>query len=254
MPFSIAKKIGFVGAALVALSVFFAPMESAKAAQLEIKDVMVGSGAEAVPDMRVSVHYTGWLTDGTKFDSSLDRGTPFSFTLGEGRVIQGWDKGVVGMKVGGKRELVIPPELAYGPNGTGPIPGGATLRFEVELLKVSAQPKVTNINNPTLKIMKAAGFKIVDIRRPDEWNSTGVIEGSKLITAFDRFGRFEQGFPAAFQSYVAPDDKVIILCRSGNRSAKLSSVLVEQAGYSKIHNLTNGIASWISDGNPVVRP
>ncbi|OGZ22421.1 MAG: peptidylprolyl isomerase [Candidatus Nealsonbacteria bacterium RIFCSPLOWO2_01_FULL_41_9] len=87
---------------------------------------------------KVSVHYTGWLENGTKFDSSLDRGQPFEFTLGAGQVIQGWDLGIVGMKVGEKKKLTIPPELGYGTTGTpgGPIPPNATLIFEVELLKI----------------------------------------------------------------------------------------------------------------------
>ncbi len=105
--------------------------------KLIIDDEVVGTGAEAVSGKKVTVHYTGTLTDGTKFDSSLERGTPFSFNLGAGEVIAGWDQGVLGMKVGGKRKLTIPSSLAYGPNGIpGTIPGGATLIFEVELLDV----------------------------------------------------------------------------------------------------------------------
>jgi FKBP-type peptidyl-prolyl cis-trans isomerase len=104
---------------------------------LQYQDLVVGSGAEAKAGDIVSVHYTGWLQDGTKFDSSLDRGKPIEFILGTGAVIKGWDEGLAGMKVGGKRKLVIPPELGYGPNGSPPvIPANAVLIFEVELVDV----------------------------------------------------------------------------------------------------------------------
>ncbi len=104
---------------------------------LEIEELKVGIGQEAVAGRSVSVHYTGWLTDGTKFDSSVDRGSPFQFPLGAGRVIRGWDEGVQGMRVGGKRKLTIPSEMGYGERGAGGIiPPNATLVFEVELLGV----------------------------------------------------------------------------------------------------------------------
>jgi FKBP-type peptidyl-prolyl cis-trans isomerase len=105
--------------------------------ELKKEDLKLGTGKEAKKGNTVTVHYTGWLKDGKKFDSSLDRKTPFQFTLGRGEVIQGWDRGIVGMKEGGKRKLTIPPALGYGSRGAGNvIPPNSVLIFEVELLKV----------------------------------------------------------------------------------------------------------------------
>jgi len=107
------------------------------ASGLEYEDTTPGGGDEAKAGQRVSVHYTGTLTDGKKFDSSRDRNEPFKFTLGAGQVIKGWDEGVAGMKVGGHRKLTIPPELGYGSRGAGSvIPPNSTLVFDVELLGV----------------------------------------------------------------------------------------------------------------------
>ncbi len=104
---------------------------------LQYVDLLVGEGAPAQAGQTVIVHYTGWLENGKKFDSSVDRGQPFSFPLGAGRVIKGWDEGVQGMKVGGKRKLTIPSNLGYGPRGAGGIiPPNATLIFDVELLGI----------------------------------------------------------------------------------------------------------------------
>ena len=123
---------------IVAMRLVWGFMSNATAGFLEIEDMEVGTGIEAANGDRVTVHYTGWLIDGTKFDSSIDRGQPFVFSLGAGQVIQGWDRGVRGMQVGGGRKLTIPPELAYGdrPVGGGLIPANSTLVFEVQLLEI----------------------------------------------------------------------------------------------------------------------
>lgn len=110
--------------------------QSTTPATLQKTDEKVGTGAEAVNGKTVFVHYTGTFANGQKFDSSRDRGEPISFVLGTGNVIAGWDQGLLGMKVGGKRKLVIPPSLGYGPNDYGPIPGNSTLYFDVELVDV----------------------------------------------------------------------------------------------------------------------
>jgi FKBP-type peptidyl-prolyl cis-trans isomerase FkpA len=111
---------------------------SAAITSLQVTDTKVGTGAEAVPGRKVKVHYTGTLLDGLKFDSSRDHGEPFEFTLGEHEVIDGWDEGVKGMRVGGIRQLIIPASMGYGAHGSGEnIPPNAALKFEIELLEVN---------------------------------------------------------------------------------------------------------------------
>ena len=120
-----------------------APAAVAAITELQKTDLAVGTGDAIVAGKEAVVHYTGWLYDpqaseqkGTKFDSSRDRGQPFSFNVGAGSVIRGWDEGVVGMQVGGQRRLIIPPDMAYGDRSSGPIPPGSTLLFDVELLAI----------------------------------------------------------------------------------------------------------------------
>jgi len=247
----IAKHIRSGLAALVLTTLF--SVGAMAAGKVDIKDLVVGTGDEAILHSQVKVHYTGWLMDGKKFDSSKDRGDPFYFYLGNKEVIPGWEIGVEGMKVGGKRELIIPPELAYGERGApGAIPPNATLKFEVELLGVKA-PSYTSIDNEKLKELIARGVPVVDIRRADEWKDTGVIEGAKLITAFGARGNFEKTFIPAFKDVAGMEDEVILICRTGNRTSVLSQALADQVGYKKVYNVTDGITKWLKDGNAVVK-
>lgn len=137
----------FVGLGLLAYLLFSGPIMSffspstpgsgsEQVSGVQIKDTVVGEGAEAASGDKVTVHYVGTLTDGKVFDSSIDRNTPFIFTLGAGQVIRGWDEGLVGMRVGGKRTLTISPDYAYGQEGVGPIPPNSVIIFEVDLLNV----------------------------------------------------------------------------------------------------------------------
>jgi FKBP-type peptidyl-prolyl cis-trans isomerase len=131
--FASALRLPLFVAALLLLMVGLVSAQST----LQIKDNKVGTGAEAVNGSTVSVHYTGYLMNGTKFDSSRDRGQLFNFTIGQRQVIAGWEQGVQGMKVGGQRELIIPPHMGYGSRGAGGvIPPDATLRFDIELFAV----------------------------------------------------------------------------------------------------------------------
>lgn len=219
---------------------------------LQIRDIEKGTGEEANVGETVVVHYTGWLMDGTKFDSSVDRGTPFSFTLGERRVIPGWEKGVEGMQVGGKRELIIPPDMAYGAQGAGGvIPPNATLKFEIELLDVKGK-KFSDIGNDGLKSKLASGATVIDIRRPEEWKQTGVIPGSHLVTFFDTQGKVNPEFGTELQKLISgPADEVIFICRTGNRSKVLSEYLSGQAGFTNVVNVEKGITDWIAKGGDV---
>ncbi|MCW9045331.1 MAG: FKBP-type peptidyl-prolyl cis-trans isomerase [Alphaproteobacteria bacterium] len=228
----------------------FAIPQTAMAKGLEVKDVKVGEGAGAFRYSKVTVHYTGWLMDGTKFDSSKDRNKPFVFMIGAHQVIPGWDYGVQGMKVGGVRELVIPPKMAYGSQGAGPIPGNSTLKFKIELLGVDG-PEFGNLNNEQLKAKISKGVKVIDIRRPEEWKQTGIVEGSILITAFNRRMKLESDFSDKLEKAVKKDEEFILICRTGNRSAVLANMLSRRAGYTKIQNVTDGIVDWIGQKNPV---
>jgi len=125
-------------------------------------DEIIGSGDSPTIGDKVKVHYTGTLEDGSKFDSSKDRDRPFDFPLGAGRVIKGWDEGIATMRVGGKRKLIIPPELGYGSRGVGPIPANSTLIFEVELLDIIKEFKDPDFDLPGKEIVLDSGLRIIE--------------------------------------------------------------------------------------------
>lgn len=220
-------------------------------ADVAIDEVKPGSGDEALRFSVVDVHYTGRLEDGSVFDSSLERGEPFRFTLSAGQVIPGWDMGILGMQVGAKRKLTIPPDLAYGAAGAGGvIPPNATLIFDVELLAVTPPP-FDSIDNSQLAAKLQQGVKIIDIRRLDEWKETGVVDGSIESTAFDGQGRFLPAFLDKLKQTVDPDEEFILICRTGNRTAMLSNWLATKGGYKNVLNVKDGITAWIKEGKPV---
>ena len=209
-----------------------------------------GAGDKATAGQSVSVHYEGKLTDGTVFDASRPRGQPFSFTLGSGQVIEGWDKGVEGMAIGEIRRLTIPPEMGYGARGAGGvIPPNATLIFEVELLAVSTPLTLSQMSPEELTAAQADGAVIIDIRREEEWAETGIIEGAETITAFTKAGRLHPDFQQKFMS-VAPslDTPIVLYCRTGNRTTSLGNALVNQLGYSQLSHLSKGIKGWTESG------
>ena len=223
----------------------------ADTSDLKIEITQKGSGTEAANGMSVSVHYTGKLTDGTKFDSSLDRGTPFTFTLGQGSVIKGWDQGVLGMMVGEKRTLTIPSELGYGSAGAGAsIPPNATLIFDIELLDVQ-MPIVLGQSNPTKFIeLQKDGYIVIDIRREEEWIETGIIEGAETITAFTESGQLHKDFQEKFFSLAkGPETPILLYCRTGNRTEMLGNALIDQVGLKNVYHLTDGIVEWKKSGN-----
>ena len=215
-----------------------------------VETLQKGKGDLATANQQVSVHYEGKLTDGTVFDASRPRGQPFSFILGKGQVIKGWDLGVEGMAIGEIRRLTLPPELGYGATGAGTvIPPNATLIFEVELLAVSKPLTLGQMNSDELLEAQAQGAIIVDIRREDEWQKTGIIDGAKTITAFTKAGRLHEDFQQKFSSLVPSlRTSIVLYCRTGNRTTKLGNALVSQLGYSNLSHLHNGITGWIKDG------
>jgi len=244
-----------------ALSIFFAIItlfngSSAISSESELKITInqEGSGDRAEIGMSVSVHYTGKLNDGSVFDSSIPRGQPFTFTLGAGQVIKGWDLGVAGMSVGEKRTLVIPPHLGYGTRGAGAtIPPNATLVFDVELLEVTKPITLGELSPQEFTDAQKNGSIVIDIRRQEEWEETGIIKGSQTITAFTKDGKIHPDFPKKFFDLIADvDEPILLYCRTGNRTGILGKALIDQVGQTNVSHLSEGIVGWKKQGFPIV--
>lgn len=227
---------------------------TAMAAELQIETLSEGTGEVAEAGKRVSVHYEGRLTDGEVFDASRPRGEAFSFTIGAGQVIGGWEQGVAGMKVGETRRLTIPPELGYGEAGAGGvIPPNATLVFEIELLDVTTPVVLAQATADDLLKAQADGVVVIDIRREDEWQETGIIAGAETVTAFTASGGVDPEFLDKFRAIApSPETPVMLYCRSGSRTTGLGNALIEQLGFSDVSHLSTGIIGWMDEGRTTV--
>ena len=214
---------------------------------IQITNIVEGEGTEIINHSKIQVHYTGKLQDGTKFDSSYDRGQPFSFQIGLREVIKGWEIGLMGMKVGGKRTLIIPPELAYGDRGAGDlIPPNATLTFDIEIVAVK-HPGYGLIKTDDIKRLKEDGYKFIDIRTEKERENTGIISGSLEITAFDIYGNFVPEFMKTFRDLVELDDNIVFISNEGEIASMLANGFVEQLNATNMYALKGGIQQLIKE-------
>ncbi len=221
--------------------------QSLMADGVQIINNIEGEGKEIVKHSKIQVHYTGKLQDGTKFDSSLDRGEPFRFQIGLRQVIEGWEIGLIGMKVGGKRTLIIPSELAYGERGAGDlIPPNATLTFDVEIVDVQ-DPGYGLVKTTEIRALQEEGYKFIDIRTEKERDHTGVVPGSLEITAFDIYGNFIPEFMKTFRDLVKLDDNTVFISNEGEIASILANGFVEQLNASNMYALKGGIQQLIKE-------
>ena len=222
-------------------------------AELEIRTLSPGGGVAVEQGMRAKVHYQGRLSDGKVFDDSRERGTPFTFTIGAGEVIEGWDKGILGMKVGEKRQLVIPPELGYGLRGAGNvIQPGATLTFDIELIAIRWPPTLSAVSPEALAKARDENQVIIDIRNKDARAKTGVIKGAEMLTAFGSSGKLHPQFQRKFAELIkALETPFILYDEDGEAAAYLGGAMVKQLGFENVSYLKNGIYAWKKSGRPL---
>ncbi len=214
------------------------------AKEIEILSDEPGKGISIVNHSKITVHYKGFLENGTLFDSSYKREKPFQFQIGTNQVIEGWEIGLIGMKIGGKRTFIIPSDLAYGEKGAGDlIPPNSKLIFEVEIIDIKPPSyKMVKVNELKKKLDR--GFIIIDIRNKKEWEETGTIPGSIKLTAFDENGRFLNNFLKSFQSRFTNSDHIIFVSDHGDISSILANGFVEQLGAKNMYSLEGGIKSY----------
>ncbi len=219
--------------------------------EIEILSDVLGTGPLVEFHSKISVHYRGTLEDGTVFDSSFKRNKPFIFQIGNQQVIQGWEIGLMGMRVGGKRKIKIPPELAYGKNGAGDlIPPNATLIFEIDIIGVEP-PRYKLIDIKDLELNPIDNLIIIDIRSKSDWKKTGVIKDSKKITAFNEEGEFQPNFLKSFQKIANTTSNVLFVSKKGDISSILANGFVEQLGFRNIYSLKGGIDKLINSNYPL---
>ena len=227
--------------------------QTIKANELEIINDIEGDGVKIVNHSKIKVHYIGKLQDGTKFDSSYDRDQTFSFQIGLRQVIEGWEQGLMGMKVGGKRTLVIPPELAYGEKGAGDlIPSNATLIFDIEIIDIQP-PGYKIVSTNEIEKYQNENYIFIDIRTKKERDKTGVLPGSLQITAFDIYGNFVPDFMKIFQSTVDLEDNIVFISNKGNISSILANGFVEQLGAKNMYSLDGGIQKLIKENYKLLK-
>ena len=220
---------------------------------IQILSDIPGNGIEIKKHYKVHVNYIGTLENGSEFDNSIKRKEPFIFQIGLKQVIPGWEMGIIGMKIGGKRTIKIPPELAYGSNGVGDlIPPNSTLIFQIEIIN-AFEPGYKLISSSELSIKNKEDLIIIDIRSKKEINNTGIIKDSITITAFDINGNFNKNFLKVFQSIASTDDKILFISDDGEISSVLANGFVEQLKYKFVYSLDGGIKKWINDGNKVFK-
>ena len=216
---------------------------------IEILSDIPGQGAKIKNHYKVSVHYRGFLDDGTEFDNSYKRNEPFLFQIGVRKVILGWEYGIMGMQKGGKRKIKIPPELGYGQKGAGDlIPPNSTLIFEVEIIDIIPPKYKVILSKDLNQLVSDENLIIIDIRTKKEWKKTGIIKGSKKITAFDSKGNFNNKFLNSFNSLIEnkinEKTKIVFISDKGDVSSILANGFAEQLNFKNIFSLQGGIKAW----------